>query len=343
MSWRVSFADCPNDTTESPAGFDVEAGETVLQAGLRHHLPLPFGCQSGGCASCRVRLRSGEIDYLRAPPALSAAEIESGYILMCLARPRSDLCIELHQPAEVERLRPRQLAVKVIERRWLAHDVIGLTLKLPRGSGLHYLPGQYLDILLDDGRRRSFSIANAPNGETLELHIRLAPDGQFAHWAAHEMPLRTLLSIQAPLGAFYLREDLRRPALMVAGGTGIAPLRAMLQSPSQPDHAHLYWGVRAQRDLYLDEELRAWAAESAGRRYTPVLSEPDADWKGERGWVHEAVLRVHPDLHGHAAYLSGPPAMVRTGKDSFIEAGLDADHLFYDAFDYAFQTWPQLG
>lgn len=329
-----------------PHRFEVAPGESVLQAGLRQHFALPFGCQSGGCASCRVRLLQGEVEYPFPPPSLSAAEIEAGYILMCLARPRTDLTLDLHQPAQLEELRPRRFPVRVQDKTWLAHDVLGLRLKLPRGTPLRYLPGQYLDLLLADGRRRSFSIANAPNGETLDLHVRVTPGGRFAHWAAHEMPERAILDCEAPLGAFYLREDSTRPILMMAGGTGISPLHAMLEDVLSREAVrplHLYWGVRARRDLYLHEHLSQWAAQHAHFRYTPVLSEPDADWRGARGFVHEALLREHPQLVGHEVYLSGPPVMVRAGKDAFLVAGLDADHLYYDSFDYAFETWPTLG
>lgn len=326
--------------------FAVESGETLLQAGLRHHLALPFGCQSGGCGSCRVRMVDGKVDYPFRPPALSAAEIDAGYILMCLAQPQTDLVVELHQPPELDTLRPQQLPCRVEARTWLSHDVLGLTLKLPRRSGFRYLPGQYIDLLLDDGRRRSFSLANAPNGQTLELHVRVTPGGHFARWATHEMPDRAILRFDGPLGAFYLRCDSQRPILMMAGGTGIAPIHAMLDDllahpTGRP--VHLFWGVRAQRDLYLHERLQQWAAAHTALRYTPVLSAPEDGWHGETGLVHEALLRSYPDLRGREAYLSGPPAMVRAGKEAFVAAGLDADHLFYDSFDYAFETWPALG
>lgn len=380
----------------------------MLEAGLRQHLTLPFGCKSGGCGSCRVRLLRGEIEHRLPPPALSQAELDAGYVLMCLAEARSGLLIDLHQPARAEQLRPRQLPVRAQSRAALSHDVIGLTLKLPKGTDFDYLPGQYVDFLLEDGKRRSFSIANAPNGETLELHLRIAPGGRFAHWVRDEMPERAILRIEGPLGAFYLREDSghtdvrvqraqdaqerlthtdvqmpraqdaqerpmqmdvrvpraqdaqkrpmhtdvrvpraqdaqERPILLMAGGTGFAPIKAMLEDlfargSSRP--AHLFWGVRSREDLYLHELAMRWAAEQPRFRYTPVLSEPDADWDGERGLVHEALLRSYPALAGHEVYLSGPPVMVRSGKDAFIRAGLDADHLFYDSFDYAFETWP---
>ncbi|NKF22047.1 2Fe-2S iron-sulfur cluster-binding protein [Solimonas marina] len=332
--------------SDRPQRFTVEDDETILAAGLRHGLALPFGCQSGGCASCRVRLSAGSIDYAVEPPSLSPAERDAGYILMCLARPTSDLTIELHQPVQIDNMRPRQLPVRAQAKTWLAHDVLGLTLKLPRGDDFQYLPGQYIDLLIGDGRRRSFSIANKPNGETLELHIRVTPNGRFANWAANEMPDRAILRLEGPLGAFYLRDESTRPLIMVAGGTGAAPIHAMLnellaRGSGRP--AHLFWGARSLRDLYLDASLQEWTARHPEFRYTPVLSEPDAEWAGARGFVHEAVLAAYPDLSQHEVYLSGPPAMVRAGKDAALGAGLDADHLYYDSFDYAFQTWPTLG
>lgn len=343
MTYRVQLA---GRTT----GFEVCDGETVLQAGLRHHLALPFGCQSGSCASCRVRKLEGTVTYPFEPPALSSAEIDAGYILMCLAQPQSDLVLDLHQPPQIDALRPRQLPCRVQSKTWLAHDVLGLSLKLPKNSDFSWMPGQYIDLLIGDDRRRSFSLANAPNGQTLELHIRVAPGGRFAHWAAHEMPDRAILRFEGPLGAFYLREHetvpSARPIVMVAGGTGIAPIHAMLESLTQTGTTrpvHLFWGVRARRDLYLHEHLSQWAREHAWLQYSPVLSEPDEGWNGATGFVHEAVLRSHPDLSGFEAYLSGPPVMVRAGKERFTAAGLDADHLFYDSFDYAFETWPAQG
>lgn len=325
--------------------FAAGENETVLEAGLRQHLALPFGCKSGGCGSCRVHLLRGEVEHRLPPPALSQAERDAGYILMCLAEARSELLIDLHQPARLERLRPRQLPVRALSKAMLSHDVIGLTLKLPKGEAFDYLPGQYVDFLLEDGKRRSFSLANAPNGETLELHLRIAPGGRFAHWVRDEMPARAILRLEGPLGAFYIREDSEREMILMAGGTGFAPIKAMLEelfARGLTRPAHLFWGVRGREDLYLHALAESWAATQPLFRYTPVLSEPDADAAdaGERGLVHEAVLRAYPEMAGREVYMSGPPVMVRAGKDAFVAAGLDADHLFYDSFDYAFETWP---
>ena len=327
--------------------FDVAPGETVLAAGLRHGLALPFGCQGGTCASCRVRLLEGRVEHGADTRALSQAERDAGYILMCQARPLGDLELQLHQPERLEQLRPRQLPVRLLERSMLSHDVVGLSVQLPRGEPFRYLPGQYVDFLLPDGRRRSFSIANAPTpANTLEFHLRVTPQGWFAHYAQEQLAAKAILRIEAPLGAFYLREDSTRPVVMMAGGTGFAPLKGMLEQQFRAGLSrpfHLFGGARARRDLYLHALAEDWARQHPQLRYTPVLSEPDADWGGERGLVHDAVLRHHPDLRGHEIYMAGPPVMVHAGKQAFVQAGLDADHLYYDSFDYAFETWPRLG
>lgn len=335
---------------DRPVSFTVEDGETVLKAGLRQHLALPFGCQSGACGSCRVRLLDGEVEYPKehqpAPAALSADEIKARYMLMCLAKPKTDLRLELHQPARLDELRPRQLPCRVMSKTMLSHDVIGLTLKLPKGRRFGYLPGQYIDFLLADGRRRSFSLANAPDYSSLELHLRVTPQGRFAHWVLNDMPDKAILQFEGPLGAFYIREDSARPILLMAGGTGFAPIKSMIEdllARGVQRSMHLFWGARAEPDLYLHALAQDWTHKHANFHYTPVLSEPDPDWPGERGLVHQALLRAYPDLHGYEVYISGPPVMVRAGKLAFVDAGLDADHLFYDSFDYAFETWPKLG
>ena len=345
----------PHSVTLEPSGrrFDVEDGETVLAAGLRQGYALPFGCRSGACGSCRARLLEGSVrDAPRRPappPALSKEETDAGYFLMCLAQPQSALRLHLHQPEGLEVLRPRQLPVRVARHASLSHDVVGLWVTLPRleGAPFRYLPGQYVDFLLPDGRRRSFSIANdAQDGEPLEFHMRVTPGGLFAHYVQDEMPDRTILRFEGPLGAFYLREDSQRPVILMAGGTGFGPIKAMLERQFRRGLSrtfHLFWGARAARDLYHDALARAWAAAQPGLHYTPVLSEAEPDWNGARGLVHEAVLRAHPDLSGHEIYMAGPPAMVHAGKHAFLAAGLDADHVYYDSFDYAFETWPALG
>lgn len=326
----------------------ADPDETLLAAGLRQGLALPYGCQSGRCGSCRARVLSGTVE---SPPAeqagLSAAERAAGYVLICQSRAQSDIELHLHQPPGGERRRPRLLTARVAGKRALAADVIELTLQLPKGVPFEYLPGQYVDFLLDDGRRRSFSIAKAAASHgQVQFHLRVAPDGKFAAFVRDRLPARSLLRFEGPLGAFYRREELRLPILLMAGGTGFAPIRAIIESaletPERPA-MHLYWGARSTDDLYQHALAARWADHHRDFRYTPVLSEPNPGWTGKRGLVHQALLGENPQLGGHAVYLAGPPAMVHAGRQEFLSAGLNPDHLFYDSFDYAFETWPALG
>jgi CDP-4-dehydro-6-deoxyglucose reductase len=218
--------------------------------------------------------------------------------------------------------------------------VVRLWLKVPDSQRLSFLAGQYVDVLMGDGTRRSFSIANAPHrSELIELHIRHVEGGGFTHYVFHELHEKAIWRIEGPLGTFFLRENSQRPVLLMGGGTGFAPLKGILEHAfhiGDPRPMHLFRGVRARRDLYLAELPEHWAREHANFRYTPVLSEPDVGdhWQGETGLVTDAVLRAYPDLSGFDLYMSGPPAMVHGAKDLFAEHGLPEERMFSDAFEF---------
>jgi CDP-4-dehydro-6-deoxyglucose reductase len=232
-------------------------------------------------------------------------------------------------PARVERL----------ER--LAPDVMAVFLRLPAREEFHYVAGQYLDIMLPQNRRRSFSIANPPHdAELIELHIRRVSSGEFTQQLFSGAAEKTLLRIEGPLGQFWFREESSRPALLVGGGTGYAPLRAMLRHLLERGHRrdlHLYWGAQTQADLYEDAKVREWCAKFTNLKYTPVLSSApsDSQWNGRQGWVHEAVLQDHPNLRDFDVYTAGPPIMVESIRQEFLARGLPADQLFFDSFDFA--------
>ncbi len=326
--------------TLKPSGrqFSVEASETVLEAALRQGVGIPYGCRSGQCGQCAARVSAGVVDYPQGePPALT--EQAEGMAILCQAVPRSDLRCVVELTEQAEAIEPRTLPCKVAAKERLNHDVMRLKLKLPEGQRLQFLAGQYLDFILADGRRRAFSIANAPHDDAfIELHIRHVEGGAFTEHVFNEMQEGELLRIQAPLGRFTLDEGSDRPILFVAGGTGFAPIKAMIEHAFHVGFArpmHLYWGVRTEADLYLPDLPRGWAAERPAFAYDPVLSEPGPDWKGRRGFVHQAVLADHPDLSGHDAYLAGPPPMIEAARTGFLAAGMPGGRMFSDAFEYA--------
>ncbi len=321
----------------------VSEGESVLAAALRHGLHIPHGCCNGTCGSCRAHILSGRVAYAHAwPPALTPEQAERGEAMLCQALPERDLVVAPERILPIaDDLRPRRRVARVARLERLSHDVMGLYLKLPTPDRPRFRAGQHLDVLLRDGRRRSFSMANAPHGDTLtELHVREVPGGLFSGRLLPHLRPRAVLEVAAPLGDLFLREEGGHPIVMLAGDVGIAPLKSMLSDMSQRGlerAVHLYWGVAALRDLYLAD----WIEEQLGRhenlRFTPVLAaaEPSDHWAGRTGSVHRAVLEDYPDLSGHQVYLSGPPTMVAATRAALAGRGLREDRLFCESFEHA--------
>lgn len=322
----------------------VERGETILDAALRAGLNLPHSCKGGHCSSCRARIRHGEVSYpLGRPLGLMEEEEREGYVLLCQAHTASEnLTIEVREiRPPVPELVVKSLPCRIEHLQRLTPDIMAVFLRLPASEYFHFVPGQYLDVMLPQNRRRSFSIASTPgDGKMLELHIRRVASGEFTQQLFDGTLTKSLLRIEGPLGQFWFRRESPRPALLIGGGTGYAPLRSMLHSLLEVGDRRqlfLYWGAQAALDLYEDAELRMLCAQHPNLSYVPVLSAPRADeqWQGRTGFVHAAALQDHPDLARFDVYASGPPAMVETIRHEFVQRGLPPDQLFFDSFDYA--------
>lgn len=322
--------------------FSVEDGESVLDAALRQGVVLPYGCRNGACGSCVGDVVDGEVSYEDGlPPALNEADAAAGRALFCQARAASDLVLRIREVDAAKDIEVKTLPCRVQTLEHLAHDVIRIYLKVPDTERMQFLAGQYIEVLIKDHEPRAFSIANAPHDDDfIELHIRYVEGGLFTDQVFHHMEEKAMLRIRGPLGTFFLREDTEQPAILIGGGTGFAPLKGILEHAFEiglKRPLHLFWGVRAKRDLYMDALPRQWEAEHANFSYTPVLSEPSEDdaWDGETGFVTDAVLRQYPDLSGHEVYMSGPPVMVEAGFNLFSKNGLDGTRFFSDVFEYA--------
>ena len=320
----------------------VEARESVLDAALRQGIILPYGCRNGACGSCMGTVLEGRVSYEDGPPpALSETDAAANRALFCQARPGSDLAIEVREVDAARDIEVKTLPCRVDKLEHLAHDVIRIYLKLPSTERLQFLAGQYIDVLIKDHEPRAFSIANAPHDdEFVELQIRYVEGGLFTDQVFHHMQEKTLLRIRGPLGIFFLREDTDRPVILIGGGTGFAPLQGILEHAFETGierPIHLFRGVRARRDLYLDELPVRWVQEHANFSYTPVLSAPltEDNWDGETGLVTDSVITHYPDLAEFDVYMSGPPVMVEAGYDLFQQHGLDKSRFFSDAFAYA--------
>ena len=327
-----------------PSGhtFSADEGENILDAAIRHGLSIPYGCRNGLCGVCIGKVVEGDVTYVgeECPGGLSEAEEAIGQTLCCQALPQSDLVLEIHEVVSSNELPVHKMPARIVKMERLADDVMRLYLKIPDTERMQFLAGQYIDILLVGGRRRSFSIASAPHdNEFIELHVRLIDDGEFTGHVFNGMQEKDIVRIEGPFGGFYLREESLRPIICVAGGTGFAPIKSIIEHAIQENikqPVYLYWGVRAQSDLYLDELPQTWR-ERDNFYYIPVLSssKPEDDWQGRSGLVHQAVLEDFSDLSAYDVYISGPPAMVDAARQEFILKELPKEQFYSDSFEFA--------
>jgi len=326
----------------SGRSFTVRPGESVLNAALRQGVMLPYSCKNGTCGSCKSRVLNGTVHYPVHPPmALEQQEIGAGYALLCQAEPLGDLLVEAREIEAVRDIPVVRLPARVVHRSLLAPNVMKVVLRLPKSQRLQFLAGQYVDILLPGGKRRAFSIASAPSQDSeIELHIRHVAGGDFTGHVFEDMAENEILRLEGPLGTFFVRhEDGQRPLIMMAGGTGFAPIKSMIEdllAHGVVRPIHLFWGARTADELYLQPLALQWVADHPHIRYTAAVSEPtDArSQEGFCGYVHEAVLEEYGDLSGYDVYMSGPPAMIDVARHAFLEHGVEESRLFYDSFEF---------
>jgi len=321
--------------------FAVEDDEAILDAALRQGLAFPYGCRNGTCGTCKGKIVSGMVDYGAADTnILTEEDRTAGLALFCQARPLSDLIVEIHERNDASEMPILKLPCRVERMDRLTSDVMRIYLKMPSGKRMQFLAGQYVDFVLQDGRHRSFSIANPPHRDNLlELHVKHVAHGEFTDYVFNKLKEKSILRVEGPYGNFYFREQSPRPVVFVAGGTGFAPIKAIIEhlfAEGVTRPMYLYWGVRSKSDLYMQDEVRLWE-ENGNFSYRPVLSEARiADhWAGRTGFVHEAVVEDFPDLEGYDVYASGPPVMVNAAKQEFLKRGLPEEQLFFDSFEFA--------
>ncbi len=341
----MSGSDSSFKVTVQPSGrsFAVEPGETILAAAIRQGIGMPYGCRDGACGSCKCRKLEGEVrlrEHL--DDALNAQEEAQGIILACSAWPQSDVVIESDQVSSEASYPIRKFPVRVLHLERPAPDVIMAQMMLPAGDAFGYRAGQYVDVLLKDGSRRSYSMANAPHTQAtqrgLELHIRHTPGGLFTEQVFANMKEKDILRVEGPFGSFYLREASDKPIVLLASGTGFAPVKALiehLQHLGSTRAATLYWGGRRPRDLYMDAWVRERLAQLPTLRYVPVVSDalPEDSWSGRTGFVHQAVLDDLADLSSYEVYACGAPVVVNAARADFTALrGLPEDAFFADAF-----------
>ena len=333
--------------TVEPSGrtFSATTDETLLAAGIRQGIGLPYGCKDGACGSCKCKLVSGQVTHgPHQAKALSADEEAAGYVLTCCGTAQSDVVIESRQVTEAGAFPIKKMPVRVNSLERVSHDVVVMKLQLPAADAFQYHAGQYVEFLLRDGDRRSYSMANAPHTQAtqpgIELHIRHMPGGKFTDHVFGAMKEKEILRIEGPYGSFYLREDSNKPMILLASGTGFAPIKALIEHIQHKGinrPATLYWGGRRPADLYQDAWIREQLAAMPHLRYVPVISDalPEDGWNGRTGFVHQAVLQDFPDLSGHEVYACGAPIVVESARRDYTTAGLPDEAFFADSFTSA--------
>jgi CDP-4-dehydro-6-deoxyglucose reductase len=320
--------------------FDVVAGETVLEAAMRSGITLPYGCRNGACGSCKGKILEGRVNYgHHALHILPDFEKKAGYALFCRATPLTDLVIEAREINIAGQIQPRKMPCRVQHIERPAADVAVLFLSLPANERLQFLAGQYLEIILRDGKRRAYSMANPPEDDQhLELHVRNMPSGVFTDYVFNRMKDKDILRFEGPLGTFFLREDSDKPIIFIASGTGMAPIKSILLHAFHTGVQRqmvLYWGGRRPKDLYLSALCRQWEAQHDNFTFIPVISDalPEDEWTGRTGFVHRAAMQDFPDMSGYQVYACGAPIVVESAhKDYTGQCRLPEEEFFSDAF-----------
>lgn len=346
-AWRISI---------QPSGreFTAQADEAILLAGIRQGIGLPYGCKDGACGSCKCKLVSGQVAHgPHQSKALSAEEEAAGFVLTCSATALTDVVLESRQVTQAGAFPIKKMPARVTLLEKKSPDVMLLRLQLPANDALQYHAGQYVEFILRDGARRSYSMATAPHlagaqatsqatpaaaNPGIELHIRHMPGGKFTDHVFAAMKEKDILRVEGPYGSFYLREESAKPMVLLASGTGFAPIKAIIehmQFKAITRPAVLYWGGRRPHDLYLDEWVKARVAEMPNLQYVPVISNatPEDAWSGRTGFVHQAVLDDFPTLAGHQVYACGAPIVVDSAKAAYTgQHGLPEDEFYADSF-----------
>ena len=329
----------------SGRGFEAESGETMLAAGIRQGIGLPYGCKDGACGSCKCKKLSGSVTHgPHQEKALSAQEEADGYVLTCCGTAQSDVVLESRQVTHAGAFPIKKMPARVAALEKLSPDVMRIKLQLPANDIIQYHAGQYVEFILRDGARRSYSMANAPHtliesgAPMVDLHVRHMPGGKFTDHVFSAMKEKEILRIEGPYGSFHLRDDSPKPMVLLASGTGFAPIKAIIehmQFMGITRDTVLYWGGRRPHDLYLHDWVLARCAEMPHLTYVPVVSDALAEdaWSGRTGLVHQAVLQDLPDLSGHQVYACGAPIVVDSARKDYVEkAGLPSEEFYADAF-----------
>jgi len=313
--------------------FDLAENTTILQSALNAGIHLAYSCTSGRCGSCKAKLIEGKLKQSNSSEGISDQELQSGYVLTCAAIPESDILLEASYFPELQGIEPRIHPCKIESIEFPAEDVAILKVRLAPGDQIKYLPGQYVEFV-EKEFRRSYSIANIKETFAgLEFHIKRIPNGKFSEKIFDLANKNDLLRFKGPIGTFYYRDN-QSPVILIAGGTGFAPIKAIIEYMMTYDvrrEIYLYWGASTTDGFYSELPV-VWKDKIKNFKFIPVYSGDHSEWEGRRGLVHEAVLEDFKDLSKFDVYACGSPDMIKIIKEKFVLCGLDYSRLYEDSF-----------
>lgn len=314
--------------------FECTLGTSILKAASEQKITLPYSCKTGRCNTCKCKVLTGQTEALIDEVGLSTIEKAEGWILTCARTAISNLVIEVEDLSDLKLPEILTIPARIDSLIKVTSDVLCVTLRVPSNAVFNYLAGQYIDVIAEGGTRRSYSVANAPKADKkLELHIRAVSGGIMSDYWFNRCKINDLVRLKGPMGSFFLRDTADLDLVFLATGTGIAPVKAMLESmvaldvSERPRSVTVLWGVRNAKDFYLDVD-----ALPGGHHFLPVLSRPCADWEGPRGYVQQNLIETLPDLSQAVVYACGSNAMIHSAKDMLLQAGLLNNRFFSDAF-----------
>ena len=307
--------------------------DTILNAAEKSGVVLAYSCRTGRCSTCKCKVISGDTVPLVDEIGLSQEEKDSGWILTCARSATGNLEIEIDDLGDVILPKANIYPCRINSIDKVSKNVIRVVLRLPPLSRFKILPGQYIDIVGPNGVRRSYSVANNVTDNSVELHIGQVENGCLSgFWFGKAKP-NDLLRLNGPLGTFFLRSIKAQDVVFLATGTGIAPIKAMIESikllapEDHPNSLTVFWGGRTFDDLYFDPSVDCKLL-----RYVPVLSRSAADWKGQKGYVQDVFLNEHPNLSNCVIYACGSDKMIRSSLEVLVKSGLSEKKFFSDAF-----------
>jgi CDP-4-dehydro-6-deoxyglucose reductase len=316
----------------SGKAFDAQGGQSILEAAEEVGTCLPYSCRTGRCSSCKCRIvgpTTLKFDEL----GLTDAEKQSGWKLACARVPTGDVKLNINDLGDIDLPKSKVVPAKIDQLTYLTDDILKLCLRLPPKAQFRFIPGQYINLIGKNGLQRSYSLANSSNGQVLEIHVRRVPNGIMSEYLFENAKIDDLLRISGPHGTFVLRPLAEIDLIFVATGTGIGPVKSMMeQIENMPAHElprsiKILWGMRREEEIYWSPSNKLDQVD-----FIPVLSKAGDSWDGERGYVQDVLFRSNVITPHTCIYSCGSEAMINATKSMALSTGVSEENFYSDSF-----------